>query len=66
MKFKDKTVGGYPVKDIECYPELTKLYCVNAVVSVNTEWLILTFTKDGILNINRPDSKFNLVKEHQS
>ena len=63
MKFKDKTVGGYPVRDIEYYPELAKLYCVNAVVFVNTEWLILTFTKDGVLNINKPDSIFNLIKD---
>jgi len=62
MKFKDKTVGGHRVRNIECLDPI-KLYCVSAEVFIHTEWLTLTFMANGILNINNPDSKFNLVED---
>jgi len=61
MKFKNKTVGGHPVEGIKYNP--VRFYCISAEVFVHTEWLNLTFTNGGILNVNRPESKFNLVKD---
>ena len=62
MKFKNSTIGEYKVRNIK-HTTLIKLYCVFADVYVNGSWITLSFTEDGILNINKPDSKFNLVKD---
>ena len=62
MKFKDKTRGGYEVRNIEHDPG-REVYCIFAEVYINGSWLTLSYTEDGILNIDNLESKFDLIKD---